>query len=214
MNVILLGPPGAGKGTQADKLKAKYGMLHLSTGNAFRAAIAAGTELGKKVEPIMKAGGLVPDELVIALVDARLKEKDTLGGVLFDGYPRTIPQADALEASFKSLGRKIDRVVSIEVPKQVIVERMGGRRFCPKCQTTYHVKAAPPKADGVCDKDGEKLIIRADDEPATVNARQDKYAKDTAPLLAYYEPKGLLSTVDGTKSPDQVFESIVAALGK
>lgn len=212
MNVILLGPPGAGKGTQADKLKAKFGMLHLSTGNAFRAAIAAGSELGKKVEPIMKAGGLVPDDLVIALVDARLKEKDTAQGVLFDGYPRTIPQADALEASFKSLGRKIDRVISIEVPKAVIVERMGGRRFCPKCQTTYHVKAAPPKADGLCDKDGEKLIIRADDEPATVNARQDKYAKDTAPLLAYYQPKGMLATVDGTQTPDQVFEAIAKAL--
>jgi adenylate kinase len=214
MNLILLGPPGAGKGTQADKLKAKYGMLHLSTGNAFRAAIAAGTELGKKVEPIMKAGGLVPDDLVIALVDARLAEKDTASGVLFDGYPRTIAQADALETSFQKLGRTIDRVVSIEVPKEVIVERMGGRRFCPKCQTTYHVKAAPPKASGLCDKDGEKLIIRADDEPKTVLARQEKYAKDTAPLLAYYQPKGKLTAVDGTKSPEAVFESIVLALGK
>lgn len=213
MNLILIGPPGAGKGTQAEKLVKALKIVHLSTGNALRAAIAAGTPLGLKAGPIMKGGGLVPDALVIGLVDERLAQPDCKAGVLFDGYPRTIPQAEALAATFKRLGRRIDKVVLIEVPDEVIVERMGGRLSCPKDGNVYHVTANPPKRAGVCDACGTALVTRPDDAPATVRTRQKKYHEDTAPLIAWYEPQGVLARVSGLGTPDEVFAAITRALG-
>ena len=214
LNILLIGPPGAGKGTQAEKISTTFGIPHLSTGNLFRAAIKAGTPLGKQVEPLLAAGRLVPDDITIPIVDERLKEPDAVKGVLFDGYPRTIPQAEALEKTFERLGRKLNKVILIEVPDTAIVARMSGRRSCPKCNSVYHLVANPPREQGRCDKDGTELITRKDDVPETVQGRLNTYASQTAPLIAYYEPKGMLARVDGKRTPDQVFETIHAALQK
>ena len=214
LNILLIGPPGAGKGTQAEKISTTFGIPHLSTGNLFRAAIKAGTELGKQVEPLLAAGKLVPDEVTIPIVDERLSQPDAVKGVLFDGYPRTIPQAEALEKTFARLGRKLNNVILIEVPDSTIVARMSGRRSCPKCNSVYHLVANPPKDMGRCDKDGTELITRKDDVPETVQGRLNTYASQTAPLIAYYEPKGMLARVDGKRTPDQVFETIHAELQK
>ncbi len=212
LNILLIGPPGAGKGTQAEKISTTFGIPHLSTGNLFRAAIKAGTELGKKVEPLLAAGKLVPDEVTIPIVDERLSQPDAAKGVLFDGYPRTIPQAEALDRTFERLGRRLNRVVLIEVPDSAIVARMSGRRSCPKDGSVYHVVANPPREPGKCDKCGTELVTRPDDQPDTVQGRLNTYAAQTAPLISYYEPKGLLARVDGVRTPEQVFESIHADL--
>ncbi|MBL8953294.1 MAG: adenylate kinase [Myxococcaceae bacterium] len=212
LNILLIGPPGAGKGTQAEKISSTFNIPHLSTGNLFRAAIKAGTELGKKVEPLLAAGKLVPDDVTIPIVDERLSQPDATQGVLFDGYPRTIPQAEALERTFERLGRKLNRVVLIEVPDSAIVARMSGRRSCPKDGSVYHVVANPPREPGKCDKCGTDLVTRPDDQPETVQGRLNTYTAQTAPLIAYYEPKGLLARVDGVRTPDQVFESIHSGL--
>lgn len=214
LNILLIGPPGAGKGTQAEKISTTFGIPHLSTGNLFRAAIKAGTPLGKQVEPLLRDGKLVPDDVTIPIVDARLMEPDAVKGVLFDGYPRTVPQADALGATLARLGRTLNKVILIEVPDSTIVARMSGRRSCPGCNSVYHVVANPPKEPGKCDKDGLELVTRPDDVPETVQGRLDAYATNTAPLIAYYEPKGLLARVDGKRTPDQVFETIHAELQK
>jgi adenylate kinase len=214
LNILLIGPPGAGKGTQAEKISTTFGIPHLSTGNLFRAAIKAGTELGKRVEPLLATGKLVPDEITIPIVDERLSAPDALKGVLFDGYPRTIPQADALERTFEQLGRKLNKVILIEVPDSTIVARMSGRRSCPKDGSVYHVVANPPKQMGRCDKCGSELVTRPDDLPQTVQGRLDTYTAQTAPLIAYYQPKGVLARVDGKRTPEQVFESIHAELQK
>ncbi|MBK7858836.1 MAG: adenylate kinase [Archangiaceae bacterium] len=208
MNILLIGPPGAGKGTQAEKICGTFNIPHLSTGNLFRAAIAAGTPLGRQVEPLLREGKLVPDAITIPIVDARLEQPDAAKGVLFDGYPRNLAQADALEKTFVRLGRKLNRVILIEVPDSAIVARMSGRRSCPTCNTVYHLVANPPKEMGRCDKDGTELVTRKDDVPETVQGRLNTYADQTAPLIAYYQPKGLLSRVDGKRTPEQVFESI------
>lgn len=214
MNLILLGAPGAGKGTQAEKLIALLGIPHLSTGNAFRAAIAAGTALGKKVEPIMKAGQLVPDELVIALVDERLTKPDCQGGALFDGYPRTVPQAEALEKALGRLGQQVDHVVLLDVQEKVIFDRMTGRRTCPKCNAVYHLSSKPPKVAGRCDACGSELAVRPDDAPAKVQKRLDDYAAVTVALKPFYEQRGLLRRVDGMGTPDQVFAAIKKVVGR
>lgn len=214
LNILLIGPPGAGKGTQAEKISSTFGIPHLSTGNLFRAAIKAGSELGRKVEPLLREGKLVPDDVTIPIVDARLSEPDAVKGVLFDGYPRTIPQADALEKTFERLGRKLNKVILIEVPDSTIVARMSGRRSCPKDGSVYHVVANPPKTPGKCDKCESDLVTRPDDVPETVQGRLNAYAANTAPLIAYYEPKGLLARIDGKRTPDQVFETIHAQLQK
>lgn len=212
MNLILLGAPGAGKGTQAEKLIALLGIPHLSTGNAFRAAIAAGTPLGLKVDPIMKAGQLVPDDLVIALVDERLTKPDCKGGALFDGYPRTLPQAEALEQSLAKLGQQVDHVVLIGVEQAVLFDRMAGRRTCPKCNAVFHLTSKPPKVQGRCDACGTELVVRPDQAPEKVQKRLDDYRAVTVALEPFYEKRGVLRRVDGMGSPEQVFERISHAL--
>lgn len=214
MNLILLGPPGSGKGTQATKLLAEFKVPQISTGDILRKAIAAGTELGKKAKPLMDAGKLVPDELVIGIVEERLKEPDCNGGYVLDGFPRTIPQAEALEVMLDRNGKKIDRVVSLEVKDEAIVDRMGGRRSCPKDGSVFHVKANPPKVAGKCDACGGDLVQRADDVPETVQKRLTEYAKNTAPLIAFYEKRGLVAHIDGMVPTDAVFASVKKALGR
>jgi adenylate kinase len=214
MNLILLGPPGAGKGTQAKLLLGEFKVPQISTGDILRAAVAAGTELGKVAGPLMAAGKLVPDDIVVGIAGERLKQKDCDGGFVLDGFPRTIPQAEALEAMLGKLGKKVDRVVSLELGDDVIVERMSGRRSCPKCGAVFHVTGNPPKKAGACDACGGELIQRPDDKPETVRERLGVYAKQTAPLKAFYEERKLLAKVDGLGSTDEVFSRITAALGR
>jgi adenylate kinase len=213
MNLILLGPPGAGKGTQAKLLVQKRGIPQISTGDILRKAIEAGTPLGKQVEPLMKAGKLVPDDLVLGIAGERLAQPDCSKGFVLDGFPRTIPQADGLGGILSKLGKKIDHVISLEVKDELIVDRMGGRRSCPKCGAVYHVKSSPPKTAGKCDIEGADLVQRPDDAPATVQDRLTAYAKMTAPLKAYYGDQKLLRTVDGMGTADEVFAAIQKTLG-
>ncbi len=208
MNLILLGPPGAGKGTQAKKLYADYKVPQISTGDILRAAIQSGSELGKKAKPIMESGALVPDELVVGIIEERLKEADAKSGFVLDGFPRTIPQAEALEKMLSKAGRKVDLVVSFEVPVEQLIERQSGRRSCPKCGTIYHVTSNPPKRAGFCDKDDTGLVQRSDDAPEKARTRQEVYIRDTAPLKAFYEKKGLLVQLDGVGSPEGIYAEL------
>lgn len=214
MNVILLGPPGAGKGTQAKKLLADYRLPQISTGDILRAEVKAGTELGQKAKELMDAGKLVPDEVVIGIVQKRLAERDAADGFVLDGFPRTIPQAEALEAALSKIGKRVDRVLSFEVPAELVVERISGRRSCPTCGAIYHVSANPPKRAGYCDKDNTGLVQRSDDAEEKVRARMVEYAKLTAPLKAYYEKKGLLTVIDGVGTPEGIYAEVKKALGK
>lgn len=213
MNLILLGPPGAGKGTQAKKLFADYRIPQISTGDILREAIRNGTELGKKADPIMKAGGLVPDDLVVGIVQERLKAADCQQGFILDGFPRTIPQADALGQSLSALGKKIDAVISLEVPIEKVVERLSGRRSCPKDGSVFHVTDHPPKRSGYCDVCGTGLIQRDDDHPDKITQRLVAYEKMTSPLKAYYEQRGLLRRIDGVGSPEGIYAAIRGAAG-
>jgi adenylate kinase len=208
--LILLGPPGAGKGTQAKLLAVEYRISHVSTGDMFREHKARGTEIGKKVQAIIDAGGLVTDDITNAMVKERLAAPDVVGGLILDGYPRTTAQADFLAGALQGMGRAVDRVVSYEVPEELVVERISGRRSCPKCGTVYHVSQSPPKRDGFCDKDGTGLVLRKDDEPENVKNRLREYAAKTAPLKKYYQDRKLLSEVEGVGSP----EGILAATKK
>ncbi len=214
MNLILLGPPGAGKGTQAKLMLQKYELPQISTGDILREAIRQGTELGKRVEPLLANGKLVPDDLVIQIIEERLKRDDAKKGFVLDGFPRTLPQAEALEAQLSRAGKKIDRVVSLEVDEAAIVGRMSGRRSCPKDGSVFHVLNSPPKISGKCDKCGEALVQRPDDVPEKVQNRLRIYAQDTAPLKAFYEQRNLLSRIDGMGSTEKVFGAISDALGK
>jgi len=202
--LILLGPPGAGKGTQAKLLVQAYGIPHISTGDMFRDHIARDTELGKKVKAITASGQLVPDEVTNALVKERLSRPDVLKGFILDGYPRTVPQAEYLEGLLRSLGRKLDRVISYEVAEEMIVERISGRRSCPKCGAVYHVSQNPPRKAGLCDRDGEGLVQRPDDRPENVRVRLEEYAGKTEPLKRFYREKGLVSEVDGVGSTEGI----------
>ena len=204
MILILLGPPGAGKGTQAKLLVQAYGIPHISTGDMFRDHIARDTELGKKVKAITASGQLVPDEVTNALVKERLSRPDVARGFILDGYPRTVPQAEYLEGLLRSLGRKLDRVISYEVAEEMIVERISGRRSCPKCGAVYHVSQNPPRKTGLCDRDGEGLVQRPDDRPENVHVRLEEYAGKTEPLKRFYREKGLLSEVDGVGSTEGI----------
>ena len=211
MNLIFLGPPGAGKGTQAKRLIERHRIPQLSTGDVLRRAVAEGTPLGAKAKPLMASGQLVPDEIVNGIVEAALDQPTYQQGFLLDGFPRTVPQAQALDAALEKRGRKIEHVLLLEVPMEVLVERLSGRQTCPKCQTPYG-KDSPPRAPGVCDKDGEKLIVRPDDQPESVRRRMVEYETKTALLTGYYKARGVVRPVDGVGTVDDVEQRIVRAL--
>ena len=213
MKIIMLGAPGAGKGTQAKKIADKYQIPHISTGDIFRANIKEGTELGKKAKSYMDQGLLVPDELTLELVMDRFQNPDCANGYVLDGFPRTIPQAEALTAALEKNGETIDYAINVEVPDENIVARMSGRRACLACGATYHVVYAPTKEEGICDRCGEKLVLRDDDKPETVKKRLDVYHSQTQPLIDYYTKQGKLVEVDGTQNVDAVFDAIVKILG-
>ncbi len=212
MRLILLGPPGAGKGTQAKRLIERYGIPQISTGDILRAAVREGTELGRKAKQYMDAGQLVPDEVVIGIIRERLKEADCARGFILDGFPRTVPQAEALKGVLAELGQALDHVVSIEVPDEDLVERLTGRRTCRGCGAMYHVRFSPPKQDGVCDRCGGELYQRDDDREDTIRARLKVYHDQTAPLVAFYEGEGLLRRVDGVGSVDEIYGRILGVL--
>ena len=213
MKIIMLGAPGAGKGTQAKKIADKYQIPHISTGDIFRANIKEGTELGKKAKSYMDQGLLVPDELTLELIMDRFQNPDCANGYVLDGFPRTIPQAEALTAALEKNGETIDYAINVEAPDENIVTRMSGRRACLVCGATYHVVYAPTKTEGVCDRCGEKLVLRDDDKPETVKKRLDVYHSQTQPLIDYYTKQGKLVEVDGTQNVDAVFDAIVKILG-
>ena len=205
MKIIMLGAPGAGKGTQAKMIAAKYGSPHISTGDIFRANIKNGTELGAKAKEYMDKGLLVPDELVVDLVMDRFKEPDCEKGYVLDGFPRTIPQAEALDKALTAIGESIDYAINVEVPDENIINRMGGRRACVGCGATYHIVYSPTKVEGKCDTCGADLIIRDDDKPETVKNRLAVYHEQTQPLIDYYTSKGITREVDGTVDMKDVF---------
>lgn len=213
MKIIMLGAPGAGKGTQAKKIAAKYGIPHISTGDIFRANIKNGTELGKKAKTYMDQGLLVPDELVVDLVVDRVNQDDCENGYVLDGFPRTIPQAEALTEALEKMGQKVDFAIDVNIPDENIVKRMGGRRACVTCGATYHMVYAPTKKEGICDTCGGELILRDDDKPETVQKRLNVYHDQTQPLIDYYTSQGILRTVDGTVDIDDVFRAITEFLG-
>ena len=213
MKIIMLGAPGAGKGTQAKMIAEKYSIPHISTGDIFRANIKNGTELGKKAKSYMDKGQLVPDELTLDLIMDRFKQDDCKNGYVLDGFPRTIPQAEALDTALKAKGEKVDFAIDVDVPDENIVKRMGGRRACVGCGATYHVVYSPTKVEGVCDKCGEELIVRDDDKPETVLNRLEVYHNQTQPLIDYYNEQGILKSVDGTVDMKDVFKTIVEILG-
>ena len=214
MKVVMLGAPGAGKGTQAKKIAAKYSIPHISTGDIFRANIKNGTELGKKAKTYMDQGLLVPDELVVDLVVDRVNQEDCANGYVLDGFPRTIPQAEALTKALAGQGQKLDYAIDVDVPDENIVRRMGGRRACVGCGATYHLEYAPQKQEGICDTCGGELILRDDDKPETVTKRLGVYHEQTQPLIDYYTNAGILKRVDGTVDIDEVFQAITEILGE
>ena len=213
MKIIMLGAPGAGKGTQAKMIADKYGLPHISTGDIFRANIKEGTELGKKAKTYMDQGLLVPDDLVVDLVVDRVKNPDCEKGYVLDGFPRTIPQAECLDKALEQMNDSMDYAINIDVPDENIITRMGGRRACVGCGATYHVVNIPPKKEGICDRCGKELILRDDDKPETVKKRLDVYHEQTQPLIDYYTKKGIIRDVDGTQQMDDVFNAIVKILG-
>ena len=213
MKIVMLGAPGAGKGTQAKMIAERYGIPHISTGDIFRANIKNGTELGKKAKEYMDKGQLVPDSLTLDLIMDRFKADDCKDGYILDGFPRTIPQAEALDEALTSQGDAIDFAINVEVPDENIVNRMSGRRACVGCGATYHIKYNAPKVEGVCDTCGENLILRDDDKPETVQNRLKVYHDQTQPLIDFYSKKGVMKEVDGTIDMKDVFENIVKILG-
>ena len=212
MKIVMLGAPGAGKGTQAKKIADKWQVPHISTGDIFRANIKNGTELGNKAKSFMDQGLLVPDELVVDLVVDRVKQEDCANGYVLDGFPRTIPQAVALDKALAAIGGKIDFAINVEVPDENIINRMSGRRACVACGATYHLVHIPTKVEGICDRCGAELILREDDKPETVKKRLDVYHEQTQPLIDYYTKQGVLEEVDGTKDMEEVFAAIVKVL--
>ena len=214
MKIIMLGAPGAGKGTQAKMIAEKCGIPHISTGDIFRANIKNGTELGAKAKEYMDKGRLVPDELVCDLVVDRIQQADCEKGYILDGFPRTIPQAEALENALNAIEQKLDYAIDIDVPDENIINRMSGRRACVGCGATYHVLFNPTKVEGKCDVCGESLILRDDDKPETVKKRLDVYHTQTQPLIDFYTERKVLVEVDGTQSMDKVFDDIMKILGE
>ena len=214
MKIVMLGAPGAGKGTQAQRIAEKYGIPHISTGDIFRSNIKAGTELGKKAKGYMDAGELVPDELVCDLVVDRLSKEDCKDGYILDGFPRTIPQAESLTKALAERGEKVDYAINVDVPDENIINRMSGRRACLGCGATYHITFNPPVKEGICDTCGQELVLRDDDKPETVKKRLDVYHQQTQPLIDYYKNAEVLAEVDGTQPMDAVFQGIVEILGE
>lgn len=212
MNIILMGLPGAGKGTQASEIVKKFPIPHISTGDMFRKAIKDETDLGKEAKSYMDRGELVPDEVTVGIVKERISEDDAKKGFLLDGFPRTIDQAEALNDIMSELGRNIDAVINIEVPEEELMNRLTGRRICEKCGTTYHLVFNPPKVDGVCDIDGGKLYQRKDDNPETVSNRLSVNVKQSKPILEYYDEKGVLKNIDGAKDIDEVTKDVIDIL--
>ena len=213
MKIIMLGAPGAGKGTQAKLIAEKYGVPHISTGDIFRANIKNGTELGKEAKEYMDKGLLVPDELTVRLLLDRVAQDDCKNGYVLDGFPRTIPQAEVLDKELTKLGDSVDFAVDVDVPDENIIRRMSGRRACLTCGATYHIVNIPPKKEGICDVCGSELVLRDDDQPETVKNRLKVYHEQTQPLIEYYTGKGVLRTVDGTLPMEEVFDAIVKILG-
>lgn len=213
MNLVFLGPAGSGKGTQAKNLEREFGVVQISTGDLLRDAVAQGTELGRKADPIMREGRLVPDDLVIRLIEERLEKKDA-ASFLLDGFPRTLPQAQALDAMLERHGKKLDRVLSLEVPDELLVERITGRRQCPKCGAVYHVVSAPPKRAGFCDRDDTGLIQRSDDSPEKLAKRLEVYRAEIPKVKEHYARKGLLAEIHAVGTPEGIHVEIRRALGK
>ena len=214
MKIIMLGAPGAGKGTQAKKIAEKYGIPHISTGDIFRANIKNGTELGKKAKTYMDQGALVPDELTCDLVVDRIQQPDCANGYVLDGFPRTIPQAECLTTALDKLGQKMDYAINVDVPDENIVNRLSGRRACLNCGATYHIVSIPTKVEGICDRCGQPVVLRDDDKPETVQKRLTVYHEQTQPLIDYYTEAGILKEVDGTIDINDVFAEIVKILGE
>ena len=212
MKIIMLGAPGAGKGTQAKMIADKYDIPHISTGDIFRANIKEGTPLGMEAKQYMDKGLLVPDELTVKILLDRVAKKDCQNGYVLDGFPRTIPQAEVLDKALDERGDRIDHAIDVDVPDENIVKRMGGRRACLSCGATYHIEHVPPKQEGICDVCGQKLVLRDDDKPETVQNHLNVYHEQTQPLIDFYRNKGILKTVDGTKDKEEVFEAIEAVL--
>jgi adenylate kinase len=212
VQVIFMGLPGAGKGTQAERIVSEFGIPHISTGDMFRAAMAEATELGLKAKSFMDQGLLVPDEVTIGIVRERFQKPDCEKGFLLDGFPRTLAQAEALDNMLADLGRKIDVVINLQVPREKLLARLTGRRICKSCGATYHVEFNPPATEGKCDKCGGELYQRSDDTEEVVATRLDVNIKQSEPILKYYEEKGLLQTIDGEQPIDQVYEKIASIL--
>lgn len=212
MNIILMGLPGAGKGTQASEIVKKFPIPHISTGDMFRKAIKDETDLGKEAKSYMDRGELVPDEVTVGIVKDRISEDDAKKGFLLDGFPRTIEQAEALSNIMKELDREIDAVINIEVPEEELMNRLTGRRICEKCGTTYHLVFNPPKVDGICDLDGGKLYQREDDNPETVANRLNVNVKQSKPILEFYDNKGVLKNIDGSRDINVVTEDVINIL--
>jgi len=212
LNLILFGPPGAGKGTQADRLRADFQLPYIATGDMLRANVKEGTELGRKAKEYMDAGELVPDDLILAMTAQRLQEEDAQDGFILDGFPRTVAQAEALDEQLHKLGRRITAVLLLDVPDEEVVRRLSGRRVCVKAGHNYHVEFDPPKHDSVCDQDGSRLVQRDDDKPEVIENRLRVYHEKTAPVIGYYDEQGLLKRIDGTRDPAEVHDHIRAVI--
>jgi adenylate kinase len=212
LNLILFGPPGAGKGTQAERLQVDFQLPYIATGDMLRENVREGTELGRKANQYMKAGDLVPDDVIVAMAGERLQEEDARDGFILDGFPRTTEQAEALDRQLSDLGRRITAVLLLDVPDEEVVRRLSGRRVCVKAGHNYHVEFDPPKREGVCDQDGSRLIQRDDDKPDVIENRLEVYHRKTKPLIGYYEEQGLLKRIDGTRDPTDVNDHVRAVI--
>jgi adenylate kinase len=212
LNLILFGPPGAGKGTQAERLQGDFQLPFISTGDMLRANVKEGTELGKQAQRYMDAGDLVPDELIVAMAAERLQEEDARDGFILDGFPRTLEQARALDRQLSELGRRVTAALLVDVPDEEVVRRLSGRRVCVKAGHNYHVEFDPPKHEGVCDQDGSRLVQRDDDKPDVIRNRLRVYHDQTEPLIDYYDEQGLMRRIDGTRNPAEVHDHIRAVI--